>query len=255
LGIGWLLVALTAYISFLNLHLNHFLLCTINIAVGVLSYILIKTNKVILNWQQLIVIPHDYDVRKNGIIFWVSSLIFSIFLGIIVFLLGTRISFKEARSSIYLENVQYYYQVAESFSLGLVNFDFIIMGLLNVLLSPIFGKLMDKFGRKRIFLITNLLIPRCLIFFTFWQIFLFLVLTLILYAGVCTSYVVMECAVWSDLAPDNRVARFNGYGWSSNGIGGSIGFLTGYLITLPQFSSQIDILVIMTIYDEQNNLA
>lgn len=246
LGIGWGLVALTAFISFINLHVNLIVLGIMNILVGVFSFFLIKYRNATLNWQQLVNVPRDFDVRKNGLIYWMSSLVFSTFLGIIVFLLGTRINFVYT-DSIYLQNVIYYYEVAESFGLGLVNFDFIVVGLLNVVISPLFGKLTDKYGRKRIFLITNLFIPLVLIFFTLWQLFAFLVVSLILYSCVCASYVVMEAAVWSDLAPENGVARFNGYGWSSNGIGGSIGFIAGYLITLPEFSARIDILVIMTI--------
>jgi len=247
LGIGWGAVALSAYISFIDLHFNLYLLGISAILVGVISTYLIQKEKVSLKWDQIITIPRNYNVKKNGMVFWMSSLVFSTFLGIIVFLLGTTFAIDASMESFYLENRAHYIEVAEFFNLGLVNFDFIAIGALNIVLSPLLGKAMDKYGRKPIYLITNLMIPGCLIFFTFWQSFVFLAASLVIYAMICASYVVIESTVWSDLAPEGKNGQFNGYGWSSMGLGGAIGFFAGYMITLPALVELIDILVIMTI--------
>jgi len=247
LGIGWSLVALTAYISFLNVHINFLILGILNIIVGLVCFYLARTGKVKIKWEQLITIPRDYNVRKNGMIFWISSLVFSTFLGIIVFLLGTKMLLDISLKSFYLDNLQYYFATAESYNLGLVNFDFIVVGSLNLFLSPILGRLNDKYGRKPIYFLSNLLIPICLIFLAFWSIFAFIVLSLAVYSTICANYIIIESTVWSDLAPEEKIGQYNGYGWSSMGLGGTIGFIIGYLLTSPQFLAQLDILVVMTI--------
>ena len=234
-------------VLFIDLHLNLYLLGIITIIVGVLCMFLVQKEIVSLKWDQIITIPRNYNIRKNGAVFWLSSLVFSTFLGIIVLLLGTKFAIDESMESFYLENRAYYIQVAESFNITLVNFDFIAIGTLCIVLSPILGKAMDKYGRKPIYLLTNLMIPGCLIFFTFWQSIVFLGISLFLYALICASYIIIECTVWSDLAPEGKNGQFNGYGWSSMGIGGALGFLAGFIITLPDFLELIDILVIMTI--------
>ncbi|TFG24164.1 MAG: MFS transporter [Promethearchaeota archaeon] len=247
LGIGWGIVAITAFISFLDLHINFWILAISNILVGLISFLLVRSRKVEFEWKQLIVIPRDYNIKKNMIIFWISSLVFSTFLGIIVFLLGTSMRFDESMKSFYLENLRYYFATAESYNLGLINFDFIAVGALNFLLSPIFGKLMDKYGRKPVYFLSNLLIPCCLIFLAFWNMFTFIVISLAIYSVICANYVIIECTVWCDLAPEGKMGQYNGYGWSSMGLGGAVGFLVGYLITTPAFLAQIDLLVVMTI--------
>ncbi len=247
LGIGWGLVALTAYISFIDLHINFIILAVSNIMVGFISFLLINSGKVEIMWKQMFSIPRDYNVRKNMMIFWLSSLVFSTFLGIIVFLLGTTMRFDESLESFYLENFIYYFETAESYNLGLVNFDFIAVGAMNLILSPILGRLMDKFGRKPIYFLSNLLIPGCLILLAFWRSFEVIVITLVIYSMICASYVIIECTVWSDLAQEDNIGQFNGLGWSSMGLGGALGFLMGYIITTPAFLAQIDLLVVMTI--------
>jgi len=248
IGIGWGLVALTAYISFINLHINFIILAVSNIIVGFISFLLINSGKKVdIKWEQMFFIPRDYNVRKNGMIFWISSLVFSTFLGFIIFLLGTTMRSDVSLESYYMENFIYYFQTAESFNLGLINFDFIAVGGLNLILSPILGRLMDKFGRKPIYFLSNPLIPGCVILVTFWRSFEFIVITLVIYSTICASYFIIECTVWSDLAPEDNIGQYNGLGWSSMGLGGALGFLVGYLITLPVFLAQIDILVIITI--------
>jgi hypothetical protein len=73
-----------------------------------------------------------------------------------------------------------------------------------------------------------------------------LFISVILYAAVTASYVVIECTVWSDLAQD-KMGKFNGYGWSSVGIGGALGFIVGLSFTIPMFFPYVDILVIFSI--------
>ena len=211
-----------------------------NIIVGFSSFLFIHSGKVEFEWKQSIVIPRDYNVRKNGLIFWISSLVFSTFLGIIVFLLGTSMRFDESMKSFYLENIRYYFATAESFNLGLVNFDFIAVGSMNLILSPIFGKLMDKYGRKPVYFLSYLLIPGCLLFLAFWNIFAFILISLLIYSIICANYIIIECTVWCDLAPEGKMGQFNGYGWSSMGLGGALGFVVGYMITSPEFIGDID---------------
>ncbi|MBD3227292.1 MAG: hypothetical protein GF329_03815 [Candidatus Lokiarchaeota archaeon] len=252
LGIGWGLVSITAYISFINLFLNMFFLGIINIFTGIISFIYVQRGKLNLNWEQKVKIPRNYNIKKNGMIYWISSLIFGLFLGVIVFLLGTHQRFTiQMYTSIYLRNLEYYFNLANSFNIGpstggLINFDFIVIGGMNVILSPIFGKLMDKFGRKKIFMITNLFIPIILVFFAFWMNFGILLISVILYSAVTASYVVIEGTVWSDLAQD-KMGKFNGYGWSSVGLGGALGFIVGLSFTIPALFSYIDLLVIFAI--------
>ncbi|TFF89104.1 MAG: MFS transporter [Promethearchaeota archaeon] len=252
LGLGWGLVSLTAYISFIDIFLNMFFLGIINIITGIISFIYVQRGKFDFKWVQKVKIPRNYNIKKNGMIYWISSLIFGLFLGVIVFLLGTHQMFTpQMFESLYLQNLDFYFDLAISFNMGpstggLINFDFIVVGAMNLLLSPIFGKLMDKFGRKKIFMLTNFFIPIILIFFAFWVNFPILIISVILYSAVTASYLVIEATVWSDLAQD-KMARFNGFGWSSVGLGGALGFLVGLSFTIPAFFPYIDLLVIFAI--------
>ena len=249
LGIGWVFVAGSAYLSFLNIYLNLAFLGSINIAVGLICYGIFQSGKAALTWEQQMIIPRDYNVKRNGQIFYFSTLVFGMFLGIIVFLLGTSGRLEEAMASFYLENIEYYYDAVASFGFGthLANFDFLAIGALTALLSPIIGKMIDKIGRKTIFFLGNMIIPTVLILFAFWTNLILLAFSVFLYAAVVTIFVVINCNVWSDLSPAGKIARFNGYGWSSLGLGGASGFLIGYLITSPSVIENIDVLVIITI--------
>lgn len=252
LGIGWLIIAGGAYISFLNLFLNLALLAMFSIAAGVIGFLLFNSKRVELTWEQQMVIPRDYDVKRNGFVFYVSTLIFGVFLGIIVYLLGLWGTFTDWGSSVYLQNIPEYHALAEMLGFGtmstrlyLANFDFLGIGLMAAFFCPMIGKLMDKVGRKPVFFAANLAIPAVLVMFAWWDIEAFLIICVILYALIVTVFVVINCNVWSDLAPEGKVARFNGYGWSSLGLGGASGFFLGIFVTSGII--EIDLLVILAV--------
>lgn len=249
LGIGWALVSVTAYLSYVDLHLNLILLGSANIGVGVVSFFLIQSGRVERweTWSPPVHIPKDFDVRTNSLVFWESSLVFGVFLGVIVFLLGTQLSIGESPESFYLTNVLYYYDFTVEVGLPLANFDFLVVGALSAILSPVVGRLMDKFGRKHIFFIGNLCIPACIIGFAFWDAFAIMGVSVLLYSVAVTVFVLINCTVWSDLASERRMAKFNGYGFSSVGVGGTIGYYVGATITNPSFLNVIDKMVVMTI--------
>jgi MFS family permease len=250
LGIGWGFVSVTAVISAFNIFLNIIILGIINIIVGVVSFYLIRTKKLELKYQPLITIPRDFDVKRAGLVYWTSTLVFGMFLGIIVFLLGANTRFFEANMpmSFYLKNLAYYVQFADTFGLGLINLDFLAIGGMNLVLSPVFGKLMDKYGRKHIFFISNMLIPTVLVFLVFWEIFAFMIISVAFYSTITASYVIIICTVWSDFSPKNNMARFNGYGWSSVAIGGGLGFIIANIMTLPALNQFIDTMILVTIF-------
>jgi len=249
LGIGWAFVGGTAYLSYISVILNLIILAILNIGVGIISFLIFYAKKAELNFNQKIVIPRTYNISRNGTIFYFSTFIFGAFLGIIVYLLGTVGNFDAKTASIYLQNIQFYYQVVAMFGFGtnLVNFDFLVIGVITAIISPIIGKLMDKIGRKSIFFAVNLAIPTILILFSFWTNIALLLVSIFFYALVVTVFVIINCNVWSDLAPDNKIARYNGYGWSSLGIGGAGGFFLGIFITAPSNIASIDILVLIAI--------
>lgn len=249
LGIGWLFVAASAYLSYLNLFLNLAVLAIANISVGLLSFLIFDSNKAELSWEQKLVIPRHYNVKRNGAIFYFSTLVFGIFLGIIVFLLGTVGNFDPGSASIYLENIESYHQMVTDFGFWpyLTNFDFLVIGGMTALMCPTIGKLMDKYGRKPIFFAANLAIPAVLVMFSFWNIEIFMYISVVLYALIVTVFVVINSNVWSDLAPEKKVARFNGYGWSSLGLGGTLGYLLGMFITSEAYIAYIDVLVLIAI--------
>ena len=250
LGIGWIIVAGGAYISFLNLFLNLALLAILSIIAGLGSFLICNSGKAKLTWEQRIVIPRNYDVKRNGFVFYFSTLIFGVFLGIIIYLLGTYPSAEVLvlfQDSVYLGNLNHYYDFVSEFGFGtsLVNFDFLGIGAMAAVMSPILGKLIDKTGRKPIFFAANLAIPIVLVMFPLWDIDAFLLLSVFLYALVVSVFVVINLSVWTDLAPENKIARFNGYGWSSLGIGGASGFLLGISITSGII--ELDLLVILAV--------
>lgn len=252
LGIGWAFVAGSAYLSFVNISLNLVILGGLNIIVGVASSLIFHLKRAKLTWEQQIIIPRTYDVKKNGQIYYFSALVFGIFLGIISFLVGTSgdlWSQSTIPSSFYLDNIKYYYDLVKQFGFGtfLVNFDILIVGAMAVLLCPIFGKLMDKYGRKPIFFLGNLMIPSILILFAFWTNIALIGITVLFYAAVVSIFIVINCNVWSDLASKEKIARFNGYGWSTLGLGGASGFFIGFLITRAEFIAIIDTLVVITV--------
>jgi len=249
LGIGWAFVGGTAYLSYINVISNLIFLAALNIGVGIISFLIFYGKKMKLDLNQKIIIPRTYNIRRNGIIFYFSTFIFGAFLGIIVYLLGTVGNFDAKTASIYLKNIQFYYQVVAMFGFGtnLVNFDFLVIGVITAIISPIIGKLMDKIGRKSIFFAANLAIPTILILFSFWTNIVLLVVSIFFYALVVTVFVIINCNVWSDLAPDDKIARYNGYGWSSLGLGGAGGFFLGIFITTPSNIANIDILVLIAI--------
>lgn len=249
LGLGWALVSLTAYISFLDPLLNLLLLGLMNVVVGCVTSALVWTGRVPRweDWDTDFTIPKDYNVRKNAAIFWESSLVFGVFLGVIVFLLGTKLSFDESIQSFYLVNVVYYYDVASAYGITLINFDFIIIGAFAAIMSPIFGRLMDKYGRKPIFFLGNVFIPACLISFSFWDVFAAILIAVFAYAIVVTIFVIINCTVWSDLSPEHSMGKYNGYGISSVGLGGTVGYYMGVMITRPEYLEYLDKLIITTI--------
>ncbi len=249
LGIGWGLVSITAFVSFYNIFLNICFLGIANVIIGILGFYLLGTEKLTIKWEPLITIPRTYDVKKNGLAFWESSLVFGMFLGIIVFLLGANTRFYEARMwmNFYLKNIQYYVQFANAFGLGLINLDFLVIGALDIVLSPVFGKLMDKYGRKNIFLIGNLLIPAVLVALVFWQLLFFMLLSVVLYATITSIYVMNICTFWSDLAPKNKMSRYVGYGWSSVALGGAFGFIIANFLTMPGLNEYMDAMMLMVI--------
>jgi MFS family permease len=252
LGLSWLVIAGSAYISFLNLFANLAILAALSIGVGLISFFLFNSKRAELTWEQQMVIPRDYNVKRNGFVFYFSTLVFGVFLGIIVYLLGTWGTFSDWSSSIYLRNIPIYHELAEMLGFGtistrlyLANFDFLGIGAIAAVLSPIIGKLMDKVGRKPIFFLANLAIPTVLVLFAWWNFNFLLFLSIVLYAIIVTVFVVINCNVWSDLASEKKIAQFNGYGWSSLGLGGAGGFLLGIFVTSGLV--EIDLLVIVAI--------
>jgi MFS family permease len=252
LGLGWALVAGSAYLSFFNMFLNLAVLAIMNITAGLASFVIFDSEKAELTLKQKIVIPRDYNVKRNGFVFYFSTLIFGVFLGIIVYLLGTWGNFSDWNASVYLRHIPRYYAFAELFGFGtidtrlfLINFDFLVIGAMTALMCPITGKLVDKIGRKPIFFAANLAIPVVLVMFSFWNSEVFMYISVFLYALVVTVFVIINSNVWSDLAPENQIARFNGFGWSSLGLGGAAGFLLGIFVTSGLI--EIDVLVIIAI--------
>jgi hypothetical protein len=57
-------------------------------------------------------------------------------------------------------------------------------------------------------------------------------------------------SVWSDLAPENKIAQFNGYGWSSLGLGGAGGFLLGIFVTSGILDVDLLVLIAVLIVSE-----
>ena len=247
LAVSWAIVSLTAYISFMNWFLNILILGILNIFIGIISFSLIQTSKYELKWEQETHIPRDYDINKNSAIYWGSSVVFGAFLGIIVFLLGTSGRITQSMTSFYLENVGYYLEIVGLFNLGLVNFDFMVIGALNVFLSIFYGKLIDKYGRKRMFLIVNFMIPTVMIFFGFWNNIVFLGFSVFFYASITAGYCVIIGSVYCDMAPEGKLGQYNGLGWSALGIGGSIGFFIAYIVTDPALITMLDMLIIIMV--------
>ncbi|NHI94589.1 MAG: MFS transporter [Candidatus Lokiarchaeota archaeon] len=247
LAISWAIVSVTAYVSFINWFLNIIILAILNISIGIISFSLIQISGVELKWEQETHIPRDYDIKKNSAIYWGSSVVFGAFLGIIVFLLGTTGRITQSMSSFYLENVRFYVEVVRLFNLGLTNFDFLVIGALNIFLSIIYGKLIDKYGRKRMFLIVNFMIPAVMICFGFWGNIVFLGLSVFFYASITAGYCVIIGSVYCDMAPEGKLGQYNGLGWSALGIGGSLGFIIAFIMTDPLLISMIDMIIIIVI--------
>ena len=97
LGIGWAICSVISYISFFDLFLNIFIIAILNIVVGFVSYFVISTKKLELEWEPLVTIPRDYNVKRNGLIYWESQLIFGVFLGITIYLLGLNPRYYESQ--------------------------------------------------------------------------------------------------------------------------------------------------------------
>ncbi|MHA1651111.1 MAG: MFS transporter [Candidatus Helarchaeota archaeon] len=252
LGLGWAFVAGSAYLSFLNMFLNLIILASLNIIVGLVSFLIFNSGKVKLSFEQKMIIPKEYNVKRNGFTFYFSTAVFGVFLGIIVYLLGIWTNLTDWSASIYLRYIPRYYAFVELFGFGtittrlfLINFDFLVIGAISALICPIIGKLIDRYGRKLIFFAGNLMIPAVLVMFSFWNIDLFMYLCVLLYSFIVTVFVIINANVWSDLASEHKTAQFNGFGWSSLGLGGSAGFLLGCFVTFEL--TEIDIRVILAI--------
>ncbi|MHA1427486.1 MAG: MFS transporter [Candidatus Helarchaeota archaeon] len=257
LGLGWALVAGTAYLSFFNMFLNLATLAFMNIITGLALFGIFDSGKADLTLNQKIIIPRDYNVKRNGFVFYFSSFIFGVFLGIIVYLLGTWGNFTNWSDSIYLRNIPHYYSFVEEFGFGtittrlfLVNFDFLIIGAISAMMCPITGKLVDRLGRKPIFFAANLAIPTVLVTFSFWNLKFFMYLSVLLYAIVVTVFMIINSNVWSDLAPEGQIARFNGFGWSSLGLGGASGFLLGCFVTSEILEIDVSVIIAILIVSE-----
>ena len=69
LAVSWAIASLTAYISFMNWFLKIFILGSLNIVIGIISFSLIQTSKNELKWEQETHIPRDYDINKNSAIY------------------------------------------------------------------------------------------------------------------------------------------------------------------------------------------
>jgi len=257
LGLGWAFVAGTAYLSFLNMFLNIIILAILNIMVGISSFLLFNLGMARLSFEQNLIIPKDYNVKRNGFTFYFSTAVFGGFLGIIVYLLGIWTNLIDWSVSVYLRYIPQYYAFVELFGFGttttrlfLINFDFLIIGALSAILCPIIGKFIDKFGRKLIFFACNLMIPAVLVMFAFWNIDLFMYICVLLYAFIVTVFVIINANVWSDLASEHKNAQFNGFGWSSLGLGGSAGFLLGYFVTLDLTGIDVRAIIAILIISE-----
>ncbi|MFX0103852.1 MAG: MFS transporter, partial [Candidatus Hodarchaeota archaeon] len=245
LGLGWIVLALISLFANIDLYLTISCLGILNLITGIIMFILLQVNKTDLKWRQLVSIPKDFSTKKNLIIYYISSIVFGMFLGLVIFLMGTLVRFEQLMSSIYLHNVKFLLEMATSFNLYIVNFEFLAIGALCAIFSPIIGKFMDKYGRKPIFFLANVLLPSIFLLFPFMGNFIVSLIVLIFYGLVCTIYVALISTVWADLAPEKHMSLYCGIGWSAHGIGGSIGFIIGIFMTSPLIVGSIDLVVIM----------
>ncbi|MBN2151492.1 MAG: hypothetical protein JW839_08605 [Candidatus Lokiarchaeota archaeon] len=247
LGIGWLLVAVTALVSGISTYANVTALGIVEIALGVVLFVDLKARRKDTAWKQLVNVPKDFSVSKNAFIFYTSSVVFGLFLGIVVFIMGTEMRRGELGTSIYLRNIEGVFLLAESAGLYIVNFDFAAVGLFCAVVSPMFGKLTDKIGRKHIYFFANVLLPTTLMLFPFMDFFVVSFVNVLFYSLICSIYMIIDSTVWADLAPEEEMARFTGIGLSALGMGGGLGYVVAWGMTLPQAIPVLDLTVMMII--------
>ncbi|MFX0101325.1 MAG: MFS transporter, partial [Candidatus Hodarchaeota archaeon] len=207
-----------------------FILGGLNFMVGIASYFNSKKigGEIVLN--NPIKIPKYIEIKANLIAYYIGSLVFGLFLGIVLVSLVSNemmLSFTSVENVDYFKNFSVFQEIAAAFGLPLYVFTFAVAGFTSPIFSIIFGKLIDKYGRKRIFLTANVLISIDLLFFSMATHIVFIILFALCLAMIAGIYFQIIYIIWPDLAPEGKLARYVGIGFSSLVFGVFIGM--GYI--------------------------
>ncbi len=253
IGAGFLFFAVCTVVRVipsLGLSFSILLLAITNITVGIVNYILIRflAEKQIV-WQNPTKIPKDYNVRVNFFLYYIGVGLFGIFLGVFLVLLSVpddqlRIM---ANGVFFFENIIPWLDAAADLHIPFIVFAFGTAGILVPPLFLLFGKLMDKKGRKVIFQLACFCVSINLLLFM-WTTYNPILFILLFSAGLAILvgiFFLFMYVIWPDLAPSEKMGRYCGIGYSSFVFGAIIGIsVTFGLFSIASSGSILEYLIV-----------